>query len=149
VHGNANPTLQLAHFLRILGPSALTLYKHVLCRRRILIYTQPPVEAACVLCQIAADMCFEDQIAVESSEGAPLRPRQRGKQKGGINVLGIITLHDINFLEQESNTGRGWIACTFSVPWPLIPFLPAHGSRQVRLTPCSWKNRSTTTSSLT
>lgn len=57
-----HPTLHLPHLLRILGPSSLTLYKHVLGRRRILIYTQPPVEAACILCQVAADMCFDDQL---------------------------------------------------------------------------------------
>jgi hypothetical protein len=45
-------------------------------------------------------MCFEDQIAVES-EGASLRPRQRGKQKEGINLLGVITLYDIDLLEHE------------------------------------------------
>ncbi|KAI0247533.1 hypothetical protein BJV78DRAFT_1244684 [Lactifluus subvellereus] len=109
---SANPTLQLPHFLRILGPSSLTLYKHILGRRRILIYTQPPVEAACIFCQVAADMCFEEQTAVESVEGIFPRPRQRGKQKEGINVLGAITLHDISVLEHESNTGCGWIACT-------------------------------------
>lgn len=119
VLADANPTLQLPHFLRILGPSSLTLYKHVLGRRRILIYTQPPVEAACILCQVAADMCFEDQTAVESVEGVSSRLRQRGKQKGGINVLGAITLHDINVLEHESNSGCGWIACAFvSCPLP-------------------------------
>ncbi|KAI5984480.1 hypothetical protein EDC04DRAFT_2873872 [Pisolithus marmoratus] len=41
---------------------ALTLYKHVLGRRRILIYTLPPVEPACVLCYVAADLCFEAQV---------------------------------------------------------------------------------------
>jgi len=36
----ANPMLHLGHLLRVLGPSSLTLYKHVLGRRRILVYTQ-------------------------------------------------------------------------------------------------------------
>jgi DENN domain-containing protein 11 len=112
--------LQLPHFLRILGPSSLTLYKHVLGRRRILIYTPPPVEPACVLCQVVADMCFEDQTLVESVEGGSMRPRERGKLKEGINVLGVITLHDINLLEDESNSGRGWIACAFYA----LPFHP-------------------------
>ncbi|KAI0245769.1 thiamine diphosphate-binding protein [Lactifluus subvellereus] len=38
-----------------------------------------------------ADMCFEDQTAVESVEGVSPRPRQRGKQEG-IDVLGAIML---------------------------------------------------------
>jgi len=109
-----NPTLYLPHFLRVLGPSSLTLYKHVLGRRRILIYTQPPVEPACMLCQVAADMCFEDQTALDSLEGATgPRPRLMGKQNEGISMLGAVTLYDIGRLERESETGRGWVACAF------------------------------------
>ena len=113
----ASPTLHLPHLLRALGPSALTLYKHVLGRRRILIYTQPPVEAACFLCQVAADMCFEDQTTPASDpptegETPVATPKLKGKHKEGINVLGSVTLHDIDMLERESRTGRGWIACT-------------------------------------
>jgi hypothetical protein len=111
---NVNPTLHLPHVLRVLGPSSLTLYKHVLGRRRILIYTQPPVEPGCILCQVAAGICFEDQTALEPLEGtAVLHPRLKGKQKEGINVLGVVTLYDIGRLERESETGRGWIACAF------------------------------------
>ncbi|KAH9169740.1 hypothetical protein EDB89DRAFT_2072598 [Lactarius sanguifluus] len=110
---HASPTLHLPHLLRVLGPSSLTLYKHVIGRRRILIYTQPPVEAACFLCQVAADMCFEDQTTPRTQGEAPSATLQlKGKYKEGINVLGIVTLHDIDMLERESRTGRGWIACT-------------------------------------
>ncbi|KAI9456040.1 hypothetical protein BJY52DRAFT_1213071 [Lactarius psammicola] len=113
---HASPTLHLPHLLRVLGPSSLTLYKHVLGRRRILIYTQPPVEAACFLCQVAADMCFEDQTTPTTAEGEARPdgavPRLKSKHKEGINVLGSVTLHDIDMLERESHTGRGWIACT-------------------------------------
>jgi hypothetical protein len=111
---DANPTLHLPHVLRLLGPSSLTLYKHVLGRRRILVYTQPPIEPASILCQVAADICFEDQIAHDSPEGSTApHPRLKGRQKEGINVLGVVTLHDIGLLERESTTGRGWIACTW------------------------------------
>jgi len=117
----ANPTLHLPHLLRILGPSSLTLYKHVLGRRRILVYTEPPVEPACILCQVAADMCFEDQTTLDPLEGASSpRPRLKGKQKEGIDVLGVVTLHDIGRLEGQSETGRGWIACAlFRTPCPV------------------------------
>ena len=54
------PGLHFPHFLLVLGPSLLTLYKHVLGRRRILTHTHPPVEAACFRFQVAADICFED-----------------------------------------------------------------------------------------
>ncbi|KAG6856209.1 hypothetical protein H0H87_006605 [Tephrocybe sp. NHM501043] len=93
---NSHPTLHLPHILRILGPSFLTLYKHVLGRRRILIYTLPPVEAACILCYAAADICFEAQSSTA------------GRTKDPINVLGMVTLSDMDRLR----VGSGWIACT-------------------------------------
>jgi hypothetical protein len=66
-----------------------------------------------MLCQVAADICFEDQTTLDSLEGTTVpRPRLEGKQKKGINVLGVVTLHDIGRLERESETGRGWVACT-------------------------------------
>ena len=108
---NSNPTLHLPHLLRILGPSSLTLYKHVLGRKRILFYTLPPVEVACILCQVAADLCYESQLDINPNE---IRTgRLKGKHKDPINVLGMITLADLNRLEVESQTGRGWIACAF------------------------------------
>lgn len=98
----ANPTLHLPHLLRILGPSSITLYKYAIGRKRILIYTSPPVEAACILCHVAADMCFEAQLETGSSSSQPFsdepsspvstattRSRLRGKQKEPIDVLGM------------------------------------------------------------
>jgi len=109
----SNPTLHLPHLLRVLGPSTLTLYKHVLGRRRILIYTLPPVEAACILCRVAADMCYEDQIDYlsGSTEGGRYSDRLMGKCKEGINVLGMVTLNDLDMLHHLGRGGRGWIAC--------------------------------------
>ncbi|KAF8525184.1 hypothetical protein BU17DRAFT_41847 [Hysterangium stoloniferum] len=86
-----HPALHLPHLLRILGPSSLTLYKHALARRRVLIYTNPPVEPACILAQIAADIC--------GGGGAP-------------NVLGMVGIGHIEKLDTESRGGHGWIACT-------------------------------------
>ncbi|KAG6852737.1 hypothetical protein C0991_009453 [Blastosporella zonata] len=93
---NSHPTLHLPHLLRVLGPSSLTLYKHILVRRRILIYTSPPVEAACILCYAAADMCFEAQSSTP------------GRHRDPISVLGMVTLSDMDRLR----AGSGWIACT-------------------------------------
>jgi hypothetical protein len=106
-----NPALHLPHFLRVLGPSSLTLYKHILGRRRILIYTLPPVEAACILCQVAADMCYEDQVKYHPAREAHHSDRPQGRCKESINVLGMITLSDMDKLHHESLSGRGWIAC--------------------------------------
>ncbi|KAL4071859.1 hypothetical protein J3A83DRAFT_4236902 [Scleroderma citrinum] len=132
----STPLPHLPHLLRILGPSALTLYKHVLGRRRILIYTLPPVEAACVLCYVAADLCFEVQCDASyhndvdgagdgpsSDEGAPStdaagsgeassRSHLRDRSREGITVLGMVTLSDLDKMHYEGKTGRGWIACT-------------------------------------
>ncbi|KAH9946749.1 hypothetical protein B0H21DRAFT_742241 [Amylocystis lapponica] len=113
---DSNPAIHLSHVLRILGPSCLTLYKHILGRRRILIYTLPPVEAACILCQVAADICYEDQAATganspdDDGDGSPRK--LKGKSRESIKVLGMVTLTDLDKLEMESKTGRGWIACT-------------------------------------
>jgi hypothetical protein len=117
-----NPTLYLPHVLRALGPSSLTLYKHILGRRRVLIYTSPPVEPACVLCQVAADMCFEAQTtpsfsldepsAYTFSSSSSLKGKLKDKATSGVKILGVVTLHDLDRLHEESMDGRGWVACT-------------------------------------
>ncbi|KAF8516482.1 hypothetical protein JB92DRAFT_2910206 [Gautieria morchelliformis] len=89
--GSDHPALHLPHLLRILGPSSLTLYKHVLARRRVLIYTNPCVEPACILARIASDICGEGD-----------RP----------NVLGMVGINDYDKLNTESWRGNGWVACT-------------------------------------
>jgi hypothetical protein len=38
-------------------------------------------------------------------------PCLKRKQKEGINLLNVVTLHNIGPLERESTTGCGWIAC--------------------------------------
>ena len=113
------PTIHLPHLLRILGPSSLTLYKHILGRRRILVITLPPVEAACILCQVAADTCYEEQVSelvsTANSDGYEDndQPRRlKGKSTAGVKVLGMVTLNDLDKLAFESKSGRGWIACT-------------------------------------
>ncbi|KZT30142.1 hypothetical protein NEOLEDRAFT_1153479 [Neolentinus lepideus HHB14362 ss-1] len=107
-----HPTIHLPHLLRILGPSSLTLYKHVLGRRRILIFTLPPVEASCILCQVAADLCLEKQVNSDSGIDGDRPRRLKGKNREGVKVLGMVTLNDLDKLHQEGQTGRGWIACT-------------------------------------
>ena len=89
----------------------MTIYKHILGRQRVLIYTPPPVERACMLCYATADMCFEDQAA--DSEPAPdvARARLKGKQRAGVRVLGMVTLHDLEKLTKEAEDGRGFVAC--------------------------------------
>ncbi|KAI0321549.1 hypothetical protein OF83DRAFT_1168398 [Amylostereum chailletii] len=107
-----NPTMNLSHFLRLLGPSSLTIYKHILGRKRVLIYTPPPVERACMLCYAAADMCFEDQAGDAELTPEAARARLKGKQRAGVRVLGMVTLHDLEKLNQEAVGGRGFVACT-------------------------------------
>ncbi|KZW03276.1 hypothetical protein EXIGLDRAFT_759148 [Exidia glandulosa HHB12029] len=101
----SHPALHLPHLLRILGPSSLTLYKHVLARRRILIYAQPPVEPACILAYIAADICFGDRARQQAGAGHAYLSQPP-------SVLGMVTLNDLDMLQSESWAGSGWIACT-------------------------------------
>ncbi|KAH9896059.1 hypothetical protein C8Q73DRAFT_690678 [Cubamyces lactineus] len=118
IHSDTSPTVHLPHLLRILGPSSLTLYKHILGRRRVLIITLPPVEAACILCQVAADTCYQEQVSEQlpsdSQDGCddPTPHPLKGRSSAGVKVLGMVTLNDLDKLEFESKTGRGWIACT-------------------------------------
>ncbi|KAG6809754.1 hypothetical protein H0H92_014869 [Tricholoma furcatifolium] len=115
---SSHPTLHLPHLLRILGPSSLTLYKHVLGRRRILIYTSPPVEAACILCYAAADMCYESQShsqtpgASGSGSGSGLGSPPHRRTREPISVLGMVTLSDMDRLSRHVSGSGGWIACT-------------------------------------
>jgi len=82
-----------------------------MARRRILVYSHPPVEAACILCHVAADICYEEQV-LHASTSTDSRIRIQGRSQEPINVLGMVTLSDIDRLKAESKTGRGWIACT-------------------------------------
>ncbi|EJD00524.1 uncharacterized protein FOMMEDRAFT_169942 [Fomitiporia mediterranea MF3/22] len=131
----STPTHHLPHLLRILGLSSLTLYKFVLSRRRILIYTLPPVEVAGILAWITADLCREHHMSPRNDRtsfgmGVPMpslfsQPKtteisdanannrnEGGEKQESPFVLGMITLSDLPRLEQLSSTGRGWIACT-------------------------------------
>jgi hypothetical protein len=95
-----------------------------------LIYTLPPVEAACILCQVAADTCFEAQVdyddpniggsgfgSGESVIGGDATRRMKGRCREGINVLGMVNLNDLSRLETEGKSGRGWIACKSFFFW--------------------------------
>ena len=60
-------------------------------------------------------MCYEDQVDYQSENDAQYSNRLRGKCKDGINVLGMVTLNDINKLHHEGLSGRGWVACELRV----------------------------------
>jgi hypothetical protein len=93
-----NSTLQLPHFLRILQVGLSRRTNSSSAPAAYYIYVRLPDEAACVLCQVAADMYLEDRIVVESFEGGSLCPTQRAKQK---EVLTLMMLHSINILTLE------------------------------------------------
>ncbi len=52
-------------------------------------------------------MCYEYQEASPNSTAG----RLQGKCKEGINVLGMVTLSDLDRMQKEGASGRGWIAC--------------------------------------
>ncbi|KAG8758123.1 hypothetical protein FRC14_000747 [Serendipita sp. 396] len=94
-----HPAFHLSHVLQIMGISSLTVFKHALGRRRILIHTPPPVESACLLAQLAA-------VISTGEEGAS------GVHAQKIAVLGVVGLTDLKRIEEVSAQGNGWIACT-------------------------------------
>ena len=94
-----HPAFHLSHVLRILGISSLTIFKHALGRRRVLIYTHPPVEPACLLAQLTA-------VISSGEEG------DSGVVTNRISVLGVVGLIDLPRIEQETKSGRGWVACS-------------------------------------
>lgn len=93
-----HPAFHLPHVLKIFGISSLTIFKHALGRRRILIYATAPVESACLLAQLAA-------VIASGEEG------DSGVHENKISVLGVIGLTDLDRLGQETRRGNGWIAC--------------------------------------
>lgn len=97
-----HPAFHLPHVLHIMGISSLTLFKHALGRRRILIHAHPPVESACLLAQLAA-------VISTGEEG------NAGVHTHKISVLGVVGLTDIPRMEQESSRRSGWIACERNV----------------------------------
>ena len=82
----------------------------------MLIYTLPPVEVACILCQVAADICLDNQI--DSDDRDVPKRRLKGRHRDPINTLGMVTLTDVDRLRLASQSGRGWIACKSSfIKW--------------------------------
>ncbi|KZO97241.1 hypothetical protein CALVIDRAFT_597586 [Calocera viscosa TUFC12733] len=98
--GISNPYVHLPALLRHLGPTSLLLYKYALARRRIMIYTHPAVEPACMLA-----WCIQAMADIGTFEVG----KGRGEK---VPVLGLIGLIDIDRLKAEGEKGRGWIACT-------------------------------------
>lgn len=74
----------------------MTYFKHVLARKRIMIYTHPAAELACAMSIIGAEMCF-GHGSVHTSD-AP-------------TVFGMVGLMDMARLAAEGAKGNGWIAC--------------------------------------
>ncbi|KIY68445.1 hypothetical protein CYLTODRAFT_421566 [Cylindrobasidium torrendii FP15055 ss-10] len=81
-----SPLEHLPHVARLLGPTLLTLGKYAAGRRRVLVYTQPPVEGACIFAWVVGAL-------------GPSLP-----------VLGLVTLSDFDRL--ASCAANGWVACT-------------------------------------
>lgn len=74
----------------------MTFFKHVLARKRIMIYTHPAAELACAMSIVGAEMCFGSGST--HTPDAPI-------------VFGMVGLMDITRLAAESIKGNGWIAC--------------------------------------
>jgi hypothetical protein len=66
---------------------------------------------------VAADICFAMQLEAltndidENDAATQYYARLKGKTKKCIQVLGMVTLNDLDKMDREGKTGRGWIAC--------------------------------------
>lgn len=121
---SSHPLIHLPHLLRIVGPSFLTIYKHLLSRRRVLFLTAAPVEAACLLTKACVDVAFPDVVmgsAGENGSGSATEDEaglERDDRRPA--VLGQVGLMDIDRLKAESQKGLGWIACKFATLRPFF-----------------------------
>jgi len=70
----------------------------VLAGKRVIVYTHPSTEAACLYAIAATQVCA-------ASVGGALR------QLGGYEFIGVVSLFDIDTLAQKSRQNVGWIAC--------------------------------------
>lgn len=101
----SHPLLLLPALLRFIGPSFITIFKHILGRRRVLFYTNAPVETAAVLARCCVDVAFGDV----DPEGISAIHRKRDDRRPA--VLGTVGLVDLDKLKTASQTGLGWVAC--------------------------------------
>ncbi|TFK22844.1 hypothetical protein FA15DRAFT_671093 [Coprinopsis marcescibilis] len=115
------PTLRLPSILSLLGASSITLFKQLIARKRVLIYTNPPVQQACEMCYAVVDMVRGVQSAANGGlvddlvqEGVTFPPRHTLP----VQVFGMLTLNDLinqdklSLVEDREKTGTGWVACT-------------------------------------
>lgn len=79
----------------------MTFIKHVLARKRVLIYTHPSAEMACEIAIAGAEICF-------GSKGSAL-------PFDAPTILGMVGLIDMDRIKAESTRGYGWIACKYSL----------------------------------
>lgn len=139
-----HPLFHLPHLLRIIGPSFLTIFKYVLSRRRVLIYTRAPIEVACLLAKVCVDIAFRD---VNFGELEPEVDATQARDDRRPPVLGVVGLTDMDRLKSGADTGLGWIACEFRY---LVSDNPlADWVSQVRRTRFTWNDRHYTTWSST
>lgn len=113
------PALQLPSLVSLLGPSSVTLFKHLLARKRVMIYTNVPVGPACTMCYAIVDMVRGMQADSPSeAEDVTMPP----EHKGPVRVLGMLTLNDLiqdqkrGLLENKIDEGCGWVACKSELP---------------------------------
>ncbi|KAF9965600.1 hypothetical protein BGZ70_004486 [Mortierella alpina] len=91
------------HFLRLvqdMGPSIFVIWKAALLKKRILIYTPPPVEAACLA---VYNICLMATIPF----GAAISPQNKPNDR--LQPLFCVGIHDMDHM--KAITG-GYVACT-------------------------------------
>ncbi|KAF8337377.1 uncharacterized protein EI90DRAFT_2991674 [Cantharellus anzutake] len=91
-----HPLHRLPLLINILGPSTVTVFKYVLARKRIMIYTHPATELSCLMAMMISQVCHQKR---EAASEPP------------VTILGMVGLTDLDRLALEASRGYGWIAC--------------------------------------
>ncbi|KAF9148968.1 hypothetical protein BG015_009275 [Linnemannia schmuckeri] len=96
----SHPSHQFLQLVESFGPSVYTLWKSALSRKRILIYTPPPIESTCLA---VYNICLMATIPSGEISLAQTRSNER------LQPLFCVGIHDIDHM---SSLRGGFVACT-------------------------------------
>ncbi|KAF9184165.1 hypothetical protein BGZ51_003529 [Haplosporangium sp. Z 767] len=96
----SHPSQHFLELIQTMGPAVSILWKAALLKKRILIYTPPPIEAACLA---VYNICLMASVPFGVTSASPIRSSER------IQPLFCVGIHDIDTLVAVRG---GYVACT-------------------------------------
>ncbi|KAG0262519.1 hypothetical protein BG011_010102 [Mortierella polycephala] len=96
----SHPSQHFLELVQTMGPAVSVLWKAALLKKRILIYTPPPIEAACLA---VYNICLMASVPFGVTSASPIRSSER------IQPLFCVGIHDIDVLMAFRG---GYVACT-------------------------------------